>query len=56
MAMAGAAIQCAGESVANGDSVSAQQLLTTAEQQADRAYDAASNDEPPGDAWTDIQS
>ena len=56
MAMAGAAIGFAGESVQNGDAVSAQQLLSTAEKQADMAYQAASNDEPPGDEWTDIQS
>lgn len=56
MAMAGAAIGFAGESVENGDAVSAQQLLSTAEKQADMAYQAASNDEPPGDTWTDIQS
>lgn len=56
MAMAGAAIQFAGESMQSGDSVSAQQFLTMAEKQADRAYDVASNDEPPGDTWTDIQS
>lgn len=55
LAFAGAAIAIAAKDEENGDTVSAQQILTLAEQRAGAAYDKASNDEPPGDAWMHIQ-
>lgn len=54
MALAGAAISAAGTEMQSGDSVSAQQLLSRAEDAADAASQATLDNPPDGDTWSTI--
>lgn len=56
LAISASAVGLAGQAYGNGDAVGAQQLITKGQESAQRAYDAASNDEPSGDPWSSVQS